>query len=225
MDIFSSEKKKGHYDVLHLLADSLKTQTLYDEEMKRVDKKGQTPIDYALTGEHKNDTLKKYLTYAACTQVEMLTVSEMRSKWRREFFLAVALTIWIPYVLYNWRVIVLGAFDASFLKGLKNWFSLFSSFLLICLLERSIFPLCSPFASLRVALACDSQVETPRLEEGRSVDFWKCGWNCRVHFCQLFLAHYADNVLASSIVARLLFLVCCVFSSAFVDYASHSPSV
>jgi hypothetical protein len=103
--------------VLHLLADSLRTQTLYDAEMKRQDKKGQTPIDYSLTGEHKSDTLKKYLTHAACTQVEMLTMSEMRAKWRREFVLAVVLTAWMPYMIYNWRVIFLGSFEATWFKG------------------------------------------------------------------------------------------------------------
>jgi hypothetical protein len=100
--VYFREKKQGFHDVLHVLADSLRSQTNYDNEMKRADKKGQTPIDYSLTGEHKNDTVKKYLTYAACTQIEMLTAAQMRATWRKEFALAVAMTLWIPYMIYSW---------------------------------------------------------------------------------------------------------------------------
>ena len=99
---------KGHYNVLNMLADALREQSVYNEEMRRKDKRGNTPIDYSTTGEHRNDPVKKYLSYAATTQIEMLQPSQMRTVWRREFCASFVLILWAPYLLYYWRVILLG---------------------------------------------------------------------------------------------------------------------
>lgn len=85
--------------------------------MRRLDKRGKCPVDYSTTGEHKHDTVKKYLSYAACTQIEMLQPSQMRIVWRREFTASMVLIMWLPYLLYHWKVILLGHEGYSFLWG------------------------------------------------------------------------------------------------------------
>jgi hypothetical protein len=104
---------KGHYPALNTLADALGTRQVYETEMRRKDKRGNTPVDYSTTGEHKSDTVKKLLTLAATTQIELLTPPQLQRLWWREYLVSIALTLWVPYVVYNWRVIVLGLDDAS----------------------------------------------------------------------------------------------------------------
>ena len=109
---------KGHYPALNTLADALGTRAVYEAEMRRKDKRGNTPVDYSTTGEHKHDTVKKLLTLAATTQIELLTPAQLQRLWWREYLLSLALTLWVPYLVYNWRVIVLGLDEASLLARL-----------------------------------------------------------------------------------------------------------
>ncbi len=104
---------KGHYAVLNTLADALGSQAAYESEMRRKDKRGITPIDYSTTGEHKHDTVRRLLTLAAATKVEFRPAAQLRRLWWREYLLTVCLTLWVPYMVYNWRVTLLGLGEAS----------------------------------------------------------------------------------------------------------------
>ena len=104
---------RGCHESLVILADSLKTQAAYDEEMRRMDKNSQTPVDYSLSGAQKNDIVKRIVMHTTCTQMEMLTPAQLRWAWRKEYASSFVLSFLVPFIAYHWRAIVLGQNDPS----------------------------------------------------------------------------------------------------------------
>lgn len=79
----------------------------FDAAMRQEDTKGCTPIYYA----HNNkqpDEAPKLRTQLVVTQLELLPNSALRWVWRAEFAAAWFATFWVPFLLYWWRVLLLG---------------------------------------------------------------------------------------------------------------------
>jgi hypothetical protein len=83
-------------------------QSIYNECMSYRDSKGHTPGYYAEFGEHRNDRVVKFMTRYVCSQMEVLSPSQLRRVYLIDYWFAFLATLWVPFVMYAWKFMFFG---------------------------------------------------------------------------------------------------------------------
>lgn len=105
---------RTNHEIIRIMADMLRDQTRYEEMMNQVDAKGNSPIFYSTNNKQPKEKAKE-ITHAICTRLELMPPSKLRWVWRADFASGFIATYLIPFIVYWWRVILLGYGGYGFL--------------------------------------------------------------------------------------------------------------